>query len=60
MDRRIIDLYYEYTHRPLARRVFLRRLAGIAGGSTAAMALLPLLENNWARAALVDPNDARL
>ena len=34
MDRRIIDLYYEYTHRPLARRVFLRRLAGIAGGSS--------------------------
>ena len=60
MDRRIIDLYYEYTHRPLPRRVFLRRLAGIAGGSAAAMALLPLLENNWARAALVDPNDARL
>ncbi len=60
MDPRIIALYHEYTHTPLPRRVFLRRLAGIAGSSAAASALLPLLENNWARAALVEPNDARL
>lgn len=60
MDPRVIALYDEYTHTPLPRRVFLRRLAGIAGGSAAASALLPLLENNWARAALVEPNDARL
>jgi carboxymethylenebutenolidase len=60
MDRRIIELYDEYTHRPLERRVFLERLAVLVGGSAAAYALLPLLENNYARAALVDPTDARL
>jgi carboxymethylenebutenolidase len=60
MDRRIIELYDEYTHRPLERREFLQRLAVLAGSSTAASALLPLLENNYARAAIVDPADARL
>jgi carboxymethylenebutenolidase len=60
MDRTIIELYDEYTHRPLERRVFLERLAVLAGGSAAAYALLPLLENNYARAALVDPADPRL
>lgn len=60
MDRRIIELYDEYTHRPLERREFLQRLAVLAGSSTAAYALLPLLENNYARAAIVDPADARL
>jgi carboxymethylenebutenolidase len=60
MDRRIIELYDEYTHRPLERRVFLQRLAVLAGSSGAAYALLPLLENNYARAAIVDSADARL
>lgn len=60
MDRRIIELYDEYTHRPLERRVFLERLAVLVGGSTAAYALLPLLENNYAHATIVDPADARL
>jgi carboxymethylenebutenolidase len=60
MDRRIIELYDDYTHRPLARRVFLERLAVLAGGSAAAYALLPLLENNYARGALVAPADSRL
>ncbi len=60
MDRRIIDLYDEYTHRPLERRVFLQRLALLAGSSAAAYALLPLLENNYAQAALVEPADPRL
>ena len=60
MDRRVIELYDEYTHRPLERRVFLQRLASLVGGSAAAYALLPMLENNYARAAIVDPTDARL
>jgi carboxymethylenebutenolidase len=60
MDRRIIELYDEYTHRPLERRVFLERLAVLVGGSSAAYALLPLLENNYAHATIVDPADARL
>jgi carboxymethylenebutenolidase len=60
MDPRIIKLYDEYTHRPLDRRVFLERLAALAGGTAAVSALLPLLENNYARAAVVEPGDARL
>jgi carboxymethylenebutenolidase len=60
MDPRIIKLYDEYTHRPLDRRVFLERLAALAGSTAAVSALLPVLENNYARAAIVDPADARL
>src|SRR5512141_393884 len=60
MDRRIIELYDDYTHRPLPRRVFLERLVALAGSSAAAMALLPLLENNYANAAIVNADDARL
>ena len=56
----IIDLYDAYTHTPLERRVFLQQLAALAGGTTAATALLPLLEANYARAAMVAANDARL
>ena len=60
MDPRIIRLYDEYTHEPLERRVFLERLAVLAGGTAAAMTLLPLLENNYAQAAIVDPADPRV
>ena len=59
MDPRILRLYDEYTHAPLPRRVFLERLAALAGGSAAAMAILPLLDSNYANAA-VPEDDARL
>ena len=60
MDQRIIDLYDDYTHSVISRRVFLDRLREIAGSSAAALALLPLLQNDYARAAMVAPGDARL
>lgn len=60
MDQKIIDLYDEYTHTPLDRRVFLKRLTLLAGSTAAAHALLPLLENNYAQAAMVAADDARL
>jgi len=59
MDRRVLDLYDEYTHAPLPRRVFLERLAALAGGVPAAMALLPLLDSNYAHAAVAE-SDARI
>jgi carboxymethylenebutenolidase len=59
MDQRIIELYDEYTHAPLDRRVFLERLAALTGSVAAAMAALPLLENR-AVAAVVAPDDARV
>lgn len=60
MDQRIIDLYDNFTHGGISRREFLDRLAGIAGSSAAALALLPMLQNDYARAAIVAPDDARL
>jgi carboxymethylenebutenolidase len=60
MDQRIIDLYDEFTHGGISRRVFLNRLTEIVGSSAAALALLPLLQNDYARAATVAPDDARL
>src|SRR5262249_39607898 len=59
MDQKIIELYDEYTHAPLERRVFLERLAALTGSVAAAMAALPLLENR-AVAAVVAPDDARV
>jgi carboxymethylenebutenolidase len=59
MDQRIIDLYDEYTHAPLDRRVFLERLALLTGSTAAAVAVLPLLENR-AVAAVIESNDSRI
>ena len=60
MDQSIIDLYDHFTHGGMNRRQFLDRLTEIAGSSAAAVALLPLLQNDYARAAIVAPDDARL
>lgn len=60
MRQDIIDLYDEYTHERLDRRVFMDRLAKIAGGTTAAAALVPILKANYAHAAIVPADDARL
>jgi len=60
MDQRIIDLYDNFTHGGMSRRAFLDRLADIAGSSAAALALLPLLTNDYARAAMVAADDPRL
>src|SRR3546814_16945489 len=53
-------LYDDYTHLTLDRRRFFDHLTRVAGGTAAAYALLPLLENNYAAAALVAPDDARV
>ena len=60
MRQEIIDLYDDYTHSRLSRRVFMDRLATLAGGTAAATALLPLLQNNYAKAAMVAPDDPRV
>jgi carboxymethylenebutenolidase len=60
MDQRIIDLYDDFTHGGISRRQFLDRLAEIAGSTAAAVALLPLLQNDYARAAIVAADDPRL
>jgi carboxymethylenebutenolidase len=55
MDQRIIDLYDEFTHSTIDRRDFLTRLAEFAGGTSAAVALLPQLENDYHRSGIVSP-----
>lgn len=57
MDQQIINLYDEYTHKPLSRQEFLKRLAVLAGGTAAAMTLLPMLESNYAKAAVTKADD---
>jgi carboxymethylenebutenolidase len=60
LDQRIIDTYHHFTHGGLTRRAFLDRLTELAGSTAAAMALLPLLQNDYAKAAIVAADDARL
>ncbi len=57
MDRRIINLYDEYTHKPLNRKEFLHRLTLLTGSSAAAMAILPMIEVNQAHAAITPADD---
>lgn len=57
MDQRIINLYDEYTHKPLTRQEFLKRLTMLAGSTAAALTLLPMLESNYAHAAITRPDD---
>ena len=57
MDQRIINLYDEYTHKPLSRKEFLYRLSLLTGSTGAAMAVLPLLEANYSQATLTNVED---
>jgi len=57
MDQRIINLYDEYTHAPLSRQDFLRRLVLLTGSTAAALAILPLIEVNQAKAAVTPSED---
>lgn len=57
MDQRIIDLYDRFTHGGMNRRDFLDRLTG---STAAAAAVLPLLQSDYAKAAIVAADDPRL
>jgi carboxymethylenebutenolidase len=57
MDQRIINLYDEYTHKPLTRNEFLRRLVMLTGSTAAALAVLPMIEPNAAHAAVTPDQD---
>lgn len=60
MDQRIINLYDRFTHGGMSRRDFLDKLSQLAGSTAAATALLPLLQNDYAKAAIVAADDPRL
>ncbi|HEV8677124.1 MAG TPA: dienelactone hydrolase family protein [Methylomirabilota bacterium] len=60
MDQRIIQLYDDFTHGHLDRRLFLERLAKLVGSTAAALVLLPQLESDYAGAQTVPETDARI
>lgn len=60
MDQKIIDLFDRFTHGGMNRRSFFDRLVALAGGTAAATALLPLLQNNYANAETVAPSDSNI
>jgi carboxymethylenebutenolidase len=57
MDQKIINLYDDYTHLPLTRSEFIRRLVLITGSVTAAMSVLPLIEVNAANITITSAED---
>ncbi len=60
LTRDMISLYDTFTHGGMDRRAFMNRLATLAGSSAAAMAILPLLSNDYAYAETIKPDDPRL
>jgi carboxymethylenebutenolidase len=49
MDQEIINLYDEYTHKPLTREVFIRRLIKMTGSAAVAMSIIPTLEGCYSK-----------
>ncbi len=60
MDQKFITLFDRFTHGGMNRRTFMEKLTILAGSTTAANALLPLLENNYARADILPEGDPRI
>lgn len=57
MDQEIINLYDDYTHTPLKRSEFIRRLILLTGSFTAAISVLPLIEVNAANMKITGDDD---
>ncbi|MEP7266337.1 MAG: dienelactone hydrolase family protein [Saprospiraceae bacterium] len=57
MDQRIINLYDEYTHKPLTRQEFITRLTTLVGSTAGAMAILPLIEVNYTEANITNADE---
>ncbi len=57
MDQQIINLYDEYTHKPLSREVFIKKLVMLTGSMAVALSILPSLEGNYAVAATLEDDD---
>jgi carboxymethylenebutenolidase len=49
MDQQIINLYDEYTHKPLTREVFIKRLIKLTGSAAIAMSVIPALEGCYTK-----------
>jgi len=57
VNQRIFDLFDEFTQGELSRRDFLGRLAQLVGGSSATIALLPFLQNDYTRRSVAQDDD---
>ncbi|SDM92755.1 carboxymethylenebutenolidase [Daejeonella rubra] len=60
MNQEIINLYDEYTHKPLSRKQFMSRLVKLTGSVAVATSALSLLEVGYAQAATVSEQDEDL
>jgi carboxymethylenebutenolidase len=60
MDQQIINLFDEYTHKPLKREDFMKRLVLLTGSMTAAMGALAQLEVKYDHAETVPDQDDRI
>jgi carboxymethylenebutenolidase len=60
MDQRIINLFDEYTHKPLTRKEFIERLVKLTGGMALAMSALSVLDPGYAEAATIEETDKSL
>jgi carboxymethylenebutenolidase len=60
MEKRFIHLYDEYIHGFINRRSFIDRLTVLAGSTAAATAILPILENDMAKAETIKESDPRI
>ncbi|MBM3402855.1 MAG: dienelactone hydrolase family protein [Bacteroidetes bacterium] len=57
MDQKIINLYDEYTHKPLSRKSFMNRLIKLTGSAAMALSALSVLEVGYAKAETVSEQD---
>ena len=60
IDQQVINLYDEFTHTAMPRRVFIKRAAALVGSVALAEGLLALLRPGSAMAQTVAPHDARI
>jgi carboxymethylenebutenolidase len=60
LNQEIIQLFDEYTHKPLTRVEFLSRLTKLIGGTAALSTILPALEGSYAASAQVTEDDSDL
>jgi carboxymethylenebutenolidase len=60
ISQEMIRLYDDYTHLTLDRRDFMQKLKRLTGSAAAAAAIVPLLEAQKARAAILPEDDPRV
>jgi carboxymethylenebutenolidase len=58
MRQDVVQLYDDFTHDRICRRVFMDRLTAIAGSTAAALMLIKMVAPNRAKAAIVPPERA--